>query len=187
MADAKRRALLTAAAGLAAIGAAPEPQRNGKGATNRGPTDPLRDSEAPDAFAAPGTDHGTVDNLRFSFSDAHNSLYPGGWSREVTMRELPISKSMAGVNMRLEAGAVRELHWHKQSEWSYVLYGNARITSVDQDGRNFEEDVKEGDLWYFPGGVPHSIQGIGQDGCERRQVYAIRLEVKRLHAWNREP
>ncbi len=171
MADTNRRALLTAAAGLAAGAAAPEPRRDGRGASSQGPTDPLRDAQAPDMFAAPATDHGTVDNLRFSFSDAHNALYPGGWAREVTVRELPASKSMAGVNMRLEAGAVRELHWHKQAEWSYMLSGNARLTAVDQDGRNFEEDVKQGDLWYFPGGVPHSIQGTGSDGCEFLLVF----------------
>jgi hypothetical protein len=33
----------------------------------------------------------------------------GGWSREVTARELPASKTIAGVNLRLTAGGVREL------------------------------------------------------------------------------
>jgi oxalate decarboxylase/phosphoglucose isomerase-like protein (cupin superfamily) len=28
---------------------------------------------------------------------------------------------MAGVNMRLEAGAIRELHWHTAAEWAIVL------------------------------------------------------------------
>jgi oxalate decarboxylase len=27
-------------------------------------------------------------------------------------------------------------------------------------------DVREGDLWYFPAGLPHSLQGLGPDGCE---------------------
>jgi oxalate decarboxylase len=26
--------------------------------------------------------------------------------------------------------------------------------------------VKEGDLWFFPSGIPHSIQGLEPDGCE---------------------
>jgi len=30
----------------------------------------------------------------------------GGWSREVTQRELPIAKTIAGVNMRLTPGGV---------------------------------------------------------------------------------
>lgn len=92
-------------------------------------------------------------------------LNHGGWSREITVRELPVSTTIAGVNMRLTPGGVRELHWHKQSEWAYMILGHARITAVDQDGRNFIADVGPGDLWFFPAGIPHSIQGL-EDGCE---------------------
>jgi len=31
--------------------------------------------------------------------------------------------------------------------------------------------VKEGDLWLFPGGIPHSIQGLGPDGCRFLLVF----------------
>src|SRR5258707_3699462 len=98
-------------------------------------------------------------------------LEPGGWTRQVTVRELGVSKNIAGVNMRLNAGGVRELHWHKAAEWSYMLYGNARITAIDAQGRNFVDDVGVGDLWYFPAGIPHSIQGLGPDGCEFLLVF----------------
>jgi len=33
-------------------------------------------------------------------------------------------------------------------------------------GRPYIADVKEGDLWYFPAGFPHSLQGLAPDGCE---------------------
>ena len=52
-----------------------------------------------------------------------------------------------------------------------MLYGRARITAVDQDGRNFVDDVGVGDLWYFPPGIPHSIQGLEADGCEFLLVF----------------
>jgi oxalate decarboxylase len=89
----------------------------------------------------------------------------------VTVRELPVAKTLAGVNMRLERGAVRELHWHVAAEWAFMITGRARITGVDADGRAFVDDVGPGDLWYFPSGVPHSIQGIGSDGCEFLLVF----------------
>ena len=78
---------------------------------------------------------------------------------------------LAGVNMRLEAGGIRELHWHKVAEWSIMLYGAARITAIDADGRSFVRDVFEGDLWYFPTGIPHSIQGLSPDGAEFLLVF----------------
>lgn len=125
----------------------------------------------PDSAAVPpATDEGTVPNLRFSFADAHNRVELGGWAREVTERELPVAKELAGVDMRLEPGAVRELHWHKQAEWAYMLWGRARITAVDVDGGSFVDEVAEGQLWYFPAGIPHSIQAVG-DGCEFLLVF----------------
>src|ERR1700757_3392241 len=33
-------------------------------------------------------------------------------------------------------------------------------------GQPYVADVKEGDIWYFPSGYPHSLQGLGPDGCE---------------------
>jgi oxalate decarboxylase len=95
----------------------------------------------------------------------------GGWAREVTVRELPIATTLAGVDMRLTAGGIRELHWHKPAEWAFVLYGNARITGFDQAGRSFVNDVTAGDLWNFPSGIPHSIQGLGPDGTEFLLVF----------------
>jgi oxalate decarboxylase len=73
--------------------------------------------------------------------------------------------------MRLNAGGVRELHWHKAAEWAFMLYGKARITAIDPQGHNFVDDVGVGDLWYFASGIPHSIQGLGDDGCEFLLVF----------------
>ncbi len=150
---------------------APQPKRRRRGGTDPGPRDAVRDHENPDLLAAPATDHGVLPNLRFSFADAHTRLERGGWTREVTVRELPVSKNMAGVDMRLNAGGAREMHWHKEAEWAYMLYGHARITVVDQQGRTFADDLGVGDLWYFPPGIPHSIQGLGPDGCEFLLVF----------------
>lgn len=150
----------------AACGNVPQPiRKDGAGATDLGPRDIMRDIENPDLLVPPITDAGLIPNLKFSFSDTHMQLNHGGWSREVTVREFPIATTLAGVNMRLTPGGVRELHWHQQAEWAYMSLGQARITSVDQNGRNFIADVGPGDLWYFPPGIPHSIQGL-EEGCE---------------------
>ena len=165
--------LLTAATAAAAQSgeAIPQPQRPGHGGTDHGPRNIMRDRQNPDLLVPPATDHGTLPNLRFSFSDSHMRLESGGWTRQVTARELGVSKNIAGVNMRLNAGGVRELHWHKAAEWAYMLYGKVRITAVDAKGRNFVDDVGVGDLWYFPSGIPHSIQGLDPDGAEFLLVF----------------
>jgi len=135
------------------------------------PKNSAMDAQNADSINPPPTDAGGVPTFKYPFSIAHKRLHEGGWSREVTVRELAVSKSLAGVNMRLTAGGVRELHWHTAAEWAYMLYGTTRITCIDGDGKSFVADTKEGDLWYFPPGIPHSIQGLAPDGGEFMLVF----------------
>lgn len=90
---------------------------------------------------------------------------------QTTIRELPTSVELAGVNMRLDEGAIRELHWHKEAEWAYMLEGKARVTALDTEGGNYLANVEKGDLWYFPAGHPHSLQGLSKGGCEFLLVF----------------
>jgi oxalate decarboxylase len=137
-----------------------------------GPANPGVDGQNPDSIWPPATDSKSlVQNFKYPFSFANKRTYEGGWSREVTVRELPVSKTLAGVNMRLTAGGVRELHWHTSAEWAIMLTGTARITAIDAEGKSFVADVAKNDLWFFPSGIPHSIQGLGPDGCEFMLVF----------------
>jgi oxalate decarboxylase len=185
MSELKRRQFLTGAAAfttaatatLAGAGRAsgddqpPQPVRGAKGAPIIGPSNPSRQAQSPDRVNPPATDSGTLPTLRWSFSDSHIKMREGGWSRQTTIREIPSSTDLALVNMRLKAGGVRELHWHKPAEWAYMLKGRARITAIDEAGRAFQDDVAEGDLWNFPSGIPHSLQGLEGDGCEFLLVF----------------
>lgn len=151
----------------------PRPYRecDGFGWEDHGPRNFTRDLENPDLLVPPPTDSGTVPNLRFSFSDAHMRLEPGGWAREITNRELAASTDVAGVNMALEPGAFREMHWHKEAEWGLMLYGNARVCGIDEFGRTYADDVVAGDLWNFEAGIPHSIEALDM-GCEFLLVFS---------------
>jgi len=147
------------------------PSKDSRSASSPGPGNAALDAQNPDSFLPPPTDAGGVQTFKYPFGLAHKRMQEGGWSREVTIRELAVSKTIAGVDMRLTAGGIRELHWHTAGEWSIMLYGNARITGLDAEGKSFVSDVGEGDLWYFPTGIPHSIQGLGPDGCEFLLVF----------------
>ena len=56
--------------------------------------------------------------FKYLYSLAHKRLFDGGWSHEVTVRELAIAKTLAGVLMRLTAEAfanctgTRQLNGH---------------------------------------------------------------------------
>ncbi len=145
--------------------------RTDHSADNPGPVDKQLQGLNTSSNVPPATDHGDVKPFWYSFELAHRRIQEGGWTRQVTEKDIPQSKDLAGVNMRLTAGSYRELHWHTANEWAYMLYGSARITLLNPDGTIFIDDVNEGDLWYFPAGYPHSIQGLGPDGCEFLLVF----------------
>jgi oxalate decarboxylase len=119
----------------------------------------------------PPTDHGDIGPIWYSFDLAHKRVQEGGWTHEVNSKVLPTSKDLTGVNMRLTKGGFRELHWHTADEWAIMLYGNARVTVMNPDGTMFIDDVSKSDLWLFPAGYPHSIQGLQPDGCEFLLVF----------------
>lgn len=139
--------------------------------TQPGPINKPLDAMNPDSAYPPTTDNGGQPPFKYPFSYSHKRIEAGGWTRQVTERDLAISKKMAGVEMRLISGGIRELHWHVGAEWAFMTSGTARITAVDTNGRAFVDDVGPGDLWLFPGGIPHSIQGLGPDGCQFLLVF----------------
>jgi oxalate decarboxylase len=164
-------AALAGAAALPIVASAQEQSQAGANLTQPGPKNAELDRVEPDSVAPPETDAGGQPPFKYPFSYAHKRVEAGGWTRQVTVRDLAISKRVAGVEMRLIQGGVRELHWHVGAEWAFMTAGRARITAVDQKGRGFVEDVGAGDVWLFPGGIPHSIQGLEPDGCQFLLVF----------------
>jgi oxalate decarboxylase len=162
--------VLTARAVAQSRNAGGEGER-GKSRSDPGPENTQLKALDADDFTPPPTDHGAVPTFWNSFSAMHRRIQDGGWSRQVNVTDFPISQDIAGVNMRLTAGGIRELHWHAADEWALMLYGNCRLTAIDFDGSTYVNDVKAGDLWYFPTGIPHSLQGLGPDGCEFLLVF----------------
>ncbi|EQC01154.1 MULTISPECIES: cupin domain-containing protein [Photorhabdus] len=102
---------------------------------------------------------------KYKFTNSKKRVLEYGWAREATVEQFPISKGIAGVDMKLEPGGVRELHWHAiAAEWAFMLEGHARITIIDPEGKCEVADFGPGDVWYFPKGHGHSIQAL-EDGA----------------------
>jgi oxalate decarboxylase len=129
---------------------------NGKAATGEGALGSEKDKT-------------TLPDFRFPLIKQPLREMPGGSAREASAREFPVSKSIAGVLMTLKPGGLRELHWHANAaEWAYVIEGNVRVTVVDPEGRIEVLDFGPGDVWYFPRGHAHSIQGLGPGQLETK-------------------
>ncbi|CAI7661610.1 unnamed protein product [Penicillium bialowiezense] len=150
----------------------PQPIRGSTGSDDPGPRNYYYDRINSDKLAPPGTDHGQTINAQWPMGLSHNRLGQdnAGWARQENVNVMPDATLMAGVDMRLEPAGYRELHWHVAAEWSLVLNGSCRIQAVNENGETFIDDVAAGDVWYFPPGVPHSIQAL-DDGVEFLLVF----------------
>ncbi len=125
-------------------------------------------STAPPAEGAPGGSEKfePLENFKYPLDSSKGWVGPGGSAKEATVIQLPVANSIAGVSMRLTAGGLRELHWHAiAAEWAYMIEGRCRITVFGPNGQAEIVDFKKGDVWYFPKGHPHALQGLGPDGC----------------------
>ena len=104
--------------------------------------------------------------FKFAMEKSRGKAIGGNSGKEATVEQLPISKGIAGVSMRLEPGGLRELHWHATAaEWAFVIEGRVRTTVVDPRGDQETNDFGPGDVWYFPRGHGHSLQGLGPGTC----------------------
>lgn len=110
--------------------------------------------------------------FKFSLNNQKARVLKDGWAKEATVKDFPVSKNIAGVLMALDSGGLRELHWHANAaEWGFVISGNVRTTIIDPEGRYEYNDFKAGDVWYFPRGHGHSIQGLGPEGTTFMLVF----------------
>ena len=104
--------------------------------------------------------------FKFALEKSQGKVIGKSSGKEATVEQLPISKGIAGVSMRLEPGAMRELHWHATAaEWAFVIEGRVRTTVIDPQGNAETNEFNPGDLWLFPRGHGHMLECLGDKPC----------------------
>lgn len=104
--------------------------------------------------------------FKFALEKSEGKVIGNSYGKEATVEQLPISKGIAGVSMRIEPGAMRELHWHATAaEWAFVNKGRVRTTVLGPGGYTETNDFEPGDVWYFPRGHGHMIECLGDEPC----------------------
>src|SRR4249919_57809 len=85
--------------------------------------------------------------FKFELEKSQGRVDGGSFGKEATVEQLPISKGIAGVSMRVEPGVTRELHWHATAaEWAFVVTGRCRTTVIDPGGNSEINDFDAGDV-----------------------------------------
>src|ERR1700734_4435225 len=68
-----------------------------------------------------------LEPFKYDIESEKGWVGPGGSAKEATVKQLPVSQTIAGVSMRLEPGAIRGLHLDALgAEWAYVVAGRCR-------------------------------------------------------------
>src|SRR6476620_2307978 len=130
MSTVPRRELLAGAASLAASAALIAARRAEGG-------DPSFMNNVPDPLLA-GKD---LPTFKFALEKSKAKVIGKNTAAEATVEQLPISKGIAGVTMRLAPGGMRELHWHATAaEWAFVSEGRVRTTVIQPNGESETND-----------------------------------------------
>src|SRR5256884_191215 len=104
--------------------------------------------------------------FKFALEKSKGKVIGNSFGKEATVEQLPISKGIAGVSMRIEPGAMRELHWHATAaEWAFVDKGRVRTTVLGPKGDRETNEFEPGDVWYFPRGHGHMLECLGDEPC----------------------
>jgi oxalate decarboxylase len=157
MPDFQRREFLAGAAALAAATAA---SLAGTRRVEAG--DPSFMNNVPDPLLAAKE----LPTFKFALEKTEGKVMHGSFGKEATVTQLPISKGIAGVSMKMQPGVMRELHWHATAaEWAFVTEGRVRTTVIDPQGNAETDDFDPGDVWYFPRGHGHMLECLGNQPC----------------------
>src|SRR6266702_3953043 len=155
MSEPQLREFLAAAAGIASLATLSGSQRAVAG-------DPSFMNNVPDPLLS-GKD---LPTFKFALEKSKGKVIGKSYGKEATVEQLPISKGIAGVSMKLEPGAMRELHWHATAaEWAFVMEGRVRTTVIDPQGNAETNDFGPGDVWLFPRGHAHMLECLGDKPC----------------------
>ncbi|KAG9236697.1 putative oxalate decarboxylase oxdC [Amylocarpus encephaloides] len=129
------------------------------------------DDQNPNSLKPPTTDGGLLGNLKWSFSHSMMKLQEGGFVREQVVTDLPSSEDFSAAQNHLKKGAIRQMHWHDINEWGIVTVGSVLVGAVDHQGKNQVFRADKGDIWFFPKGEGHVIQGLSDAGAEYLLVF----------------
>src|SRR6266566_7274844 len=83
----------------------------------------------------------------------------GGTVRITDSSLFKVSKTIAAALVEVEPGAVRELHWHPNTdEWQYYISGQGRMTVFASGGKARTFDYQAGDVGYVPFAMGHYVE-----------------------------
>ena len=146
--------------------------KNQSSISDPGPQNPAIRDQFPSAFSPPPTDVGSMPLSWASFNNAPRRIQNGGWARQVTQGSFQVADTISGVNMRLSAGGIREMHWHPNAdEWQYWIKGKGQMTIFNTGPNAVTMDFNASDVGYVKKNLGHYIKNTGDTDLQFLEVF----------------
>ncbi|KAL9595412.1 MAG: hypothetical protein Q9219_006455 [cf. Caloplaca sp. 3 TL-2023] len=98
----------------------------------------------------------------YHFSQQEPYVMPGGSVKIIDPSTFPIAFNFSVALVVVQPGAMREIHWHTNSdEWNFFISGSARITVFSAPASSRTFDFAAGDVGYVPFPDSHYIENTG--------------------------
>jgi oxalate decarboxylase len=96
----------------------------------------------------------------------------GGTVRITDSSLFKMSKTIAAALVEVEAGGMRELHWHPNvDEWQYYISGQARMTVFASQNNARTFNFQAGDVGAVPFPMGHYIENIGTTTLKFLEIF----------------
>lgn len=120
----------------------------------------------------------------FHASKTAPTKFEGGATKVIDARQFP-QTTLSALIIELEPGAMREIHWHPDSdELQYYLGGEARMTVFDATANARTFNYRAGDVGYVPRTLAHYIENIGSEPVKVINVFTSpRYSDVSLNQW----
>ncbi|OCH90128.1 Bicupin oxalate decarboxylase/oxidase [Obba rivulosa] len=99
----------------------------------------------------------------FHISQQEKQVAPGGggWVKiQDSKTNFPISTMLASALVYIEPNGMRELHWHINDEWLYIISGTGRATAFAGSSSSRTFDFVPGDTAVFPISYGHYMKNL---------------------------
>jgi oxalate decarboxylase len=95
-----------------------------------------------------------------------------GTVRITDSKVFPASTTISAALVEVNPGAMRELHWHPNTnEWQYYIEGQARMGVFGASGQARTFDFRAGDVGYVPFAMGHYVENTGTTPLRFLEVF----------------
>jgi oxalate decarboxylase len=112
------------------------------------------------------------------------SFGSGGYMYEIKNDIFPATNAMSGALVHLDAGTLRDIHWHPNAdEMHYVLKGSLKVSVYGIGGAKDTFYLNKGDVGFVPKGFAHYFEALEEETDILLTFNSPNWQTQELSSW----